>query len=102
MKTSFDKQSGSHLSHQIPFRIPVIDLFAGPGGLGEGFSACCDQDSAPRFRVALSIEKEGHAHRTLETMPAALDELKSAIRNYFPTEAKQSDDSETADRSHFS
>jgi DNA (cytosine-5)-methyltransferase 1 len=66
METGSHKQSGSHPSHQIPFRIPVIDLFAGPGGLGEGFSACCGQDGAPRFRVALSIEKEEHAHKTLE------------------------------------
>ena len=66
METGSDKQSGSHPSHQIPFRIPIIDLFAGPGGLGEGFSACCDQDGGPRFHVALSIEKEEHAHRTLE------------------------------------
>ena len=34
--------------------------------MGEGFSACSDQDGSPRFHVALSIEKEEHAHRTLE------------------------------------
>ena len=45
--------------------MPVIDLFAGPGGLGEGFSALsCQRKQA--FRVALSIEMEDHAHRTLE------------------------------------
>ena len=37
--------------------IPVIDLFAGPGGLGEGFAACTGAEG-PRFRVALSIEKD--------------------------------------------
>lgn len=62
MKIGIDKQLIFHSSHQIP----VIDLFAGPGGLGEGFSACCDQDDAPRFHVSLSIEKEEHAHKTLE------------------------------------
>lgn len=41
--------------------IPVIDLFAGPGGLGEGFSAYGDG----RFRIAISIEKDPVAHRTL-------------------------------------
>ncbi len=46
-------------------RIPVIDLFAGPGGLGEGFSALCDDRDRRVFRVALSIEKEAHAHKTL-------------------------------------
>lgn len=45
--------------------VPVVDLFAGPGGLAEGFSAFCGQDGAPGFRVALSIEKDEAAHRTL-------------------------------------
>ena len=44
--------------------IKVIDLFAGPGGLGEGFSAYRSKNK-PRFRIALSIEKESNAHRTL-------------------------------------
>jgi DNA (cytosine-5)-methyltransferase 1 len=47
-------------------RIPVIDLFAGPGGLGEGFSAPGADGSASRFRIALSIEKDLAAHSTLE------------------------------------
>ncbi len=46
--------------------IPVVDLFAGPGGLGEGFSACLDNRDSSPFRVALSIEKDDSAHRTLE------------------------------------
>lgn len=46
--------------------IPVIDLFAGPGGLGEGFSSLVDGWGRPRFRIALSIEKDPTAHRTLE------------------------------------
>jgi DNA (cytosine-5)-methyltransferase 1 len=45
--------------------IPVIDLFAGPGGLGEGFSAL-KRDGKAIFKIQLSIEKELHAHRTLE------------------------------------
>lgn len=44
--------------------IPVIDIFAGPGGLGEGFSRCVI-DGRRSFRVKLSIEKESSAHRTL-------------------------------------
>lgn len=46
-------------------QIPVIDLFAGPGGLGEGFSAFRVEGAAP-FRVALSIEKDPVAQATLE------------------------------------
>lgn len=44
--------------------IPVIDLFAGPGGLGEGFSAFEIHDRRP-FEVRLSIEKDAAACRTL-------------------------------------
>jgi DNA (cytosine-5)-methyltransferase 1 len=46
--------------------IPVIDLFAGPGGLGEGFSALKDDNGKSVFRIALSVEKEEYAHQTLE------------------------------------
>lgn len=45
--------------------IPVIDLFAGPGGLGEGFSTFSTTDNQHPFRVMLSIEKDCAAHRTL-------------------------------------
>ncbi len=41
--------------------IPVIDLFAGPGGLGEGFSRC----SIANFKVVVSIEKDEMAFETL-------------------------------------
>lgn len=45
--------------------IPVVDLFAGPGGLGEGFSSRLNPKDDARFRVVLSIEKDAHAHSTL-------------------------------------
>ena len=44
--------------------VPIIDIFAGPGGLGEGFSSLLEDDR-PRFKIRLSIEKDAHAHRTL-------------------------------------
>jgi DNA (cytosine-5)-methyltransferase 1 len=44
--------------------IKIIDLFAGPGGLGEGFSAYKENVFNP-FKIAISIEKEISAHRTL-------------------------------------
>lgn len=45
--------------------IKVIDLFAGPGGLGEGFSAY-RSGGKQAFKIAISIEKEESAHRTLQ------------------------------------
>jgi len=44
--------------------IPVIDVFAGPGGLGEGFSQL-KADGKSVFDIRLSIEKEENAHKTL-------------------------------------
>lgn len=48
--------------------IPVLDLFAGPGGLGEGFAAFRDpRDSkTPTFQLVASIEMDAFAHATLE------------------------------------
>lgn len=46
--------------------IPVIDLFAGPGGLGEGFSSIGGTElGSRRFQLRVSIEKDPVAHRTL-------------------------------------
>ena len=45
--------------------IPIIDLFAGPGGLGEGLAALKDECGKPVFRLGVSIEKESSAHATL-------------------------------------
>lgn len=46
--------------------IKVIDLFSGPGGLGEGFSSPdpVTGEKSP-FKIAISIEKEPSAHATL-------------------------------------
>ena len=45
--------------------IPVIDLFAGPGGLSEGFASFKTAGGQQPFNIALSIEKDVYAHRTL-------------------------------------
>jgi len=45
--------------------IPIIDIFAGPGGLGEGFSSFEVSGHRP-FKIKLSIEKTPIAHRTLQ------------------------------------
>lgn len=44
--------------------IPVIDLFAGPGGLCEGF-ASLTKDGERLFDIRVSVEKDPVAHRTL-------------------------------------
>jgi DNA (cytosine-5)-methyltransferase 1 len=45
--------------------IPVIDLFAGPGGLNEGFSRLGEDVGTPRFATIGSFEMETFAIRTL-------------------------------------
>jgi DNA (cytosine-5)-methyltransferase 1 len=45
--------------------IPIIDLFAGPGGLGEGFMSLKDENHHSIFDIKLSIEKDENAHKTL-------------------------------------
>lgn len=46
--------------------IPIVDIFAGPGGLGEGFTSYFDHKSKKRkFKIILSIEKDEFAHKTL-------------------------------------
>lgn len=66
----------------------IIDLFAGPGGLGEGFSRAGDERGA-KMRIHLSIEMNDHAVQTLrlrsflrsfETFPAAYHEALNARR----------------------
>jgi len=47
-------------------KIKVIDIFSGPGGLGEGFSAYQDASGNHPFKIAISIEKEESAHKTLK------------------------------------
>ena len=54
----------------------MIDLFAGPGGLGEGFSAFRPTDGQKAFKIHLSIEKDPTAHETLR--------LRSFYRQFAP------------------
>lgn len=44
---------------------PIVDLFAGPGGLGEGFAGVTDPRGTIRFSNAVSIEKNKFAYATL-------------------------------------
>ena len=46
-------------------RYPVVDVFAGPGGLGEGFASFQDERGTQRFESAISIERDKFSHQTL-------------------------------------
>lgn len=62
--------------------IPVVDLFAGPGGLGEGFSSFkSDSGSTFPFKVVLSVEENEDAHQTLL--------LRSFYRQFAPDEVPE-------------
>ena len=53
----------------------IVDLFAGPGGLGEGFASFVEEGHSP-FRIGISIEMDASAHRTL-TLRAFLREYQA-------------------------
>ncbi|MFC3050573.1 DNA cytosine methyltransferase [Kordiimonas pumila] len=44
---------------------PIVDLFAGPGGLGEGFASLSKSDKHV-FQSVACIERDEHAHKTLQ------------------------------------
>lgn len=60
--------------------VPIVDIFSGPGGLAEGFSAFRTPDGRPGYRVVVSIEKDPAAYRTL---------LLRAFLRKFETEVPQ-------------
>lgn len=61
--------------------INIIDLFAGPGGLGEGFSSL-KNNGKPAFSIRMSVEKEESAHKTL-TLRAFYRALSSKMQRNF-------------------
>lgn len=64
--------------------VPIIDLFAGPGGLGEGFASLKGHGGKAFFEIGLSIEKNPVAHRTL-TLRAVFRHLRGTkdVRHYY-------------------
>ena len=68
----------------MPSTFGIVDLFAGPGGLGEGFASLVEDGHAP-FRIGISVEKEASAHRTL-TLRAFLREHTCAYMALLPNE----------------
>ena len=45
--------------------IPIVDIFAGPGGLGEGFCTFENSRGEPVFEPVLAAEMDHYAHKTL-------------------------------------
>ena len=63
--------------------VPIIDLFSGPGGLAEGFSAFPGPGGRPGYRVAVSVEMDANAYRTLR-LRAFLRKFESEFpREYY-------------------
>ena len=57
------KSEGSETCVSVP--VPAVDVFAGPGGLAEGFAPLGNRGDQCRFRLALSVEMDSAACRTL-------------------------------------
>lgn len=66
--------------------IGVVDIFAGPGGLGEGFSSFQDTTGDQPFDVVASAEMDDAAHATLRLrafMRLAAQFEPLALRSYY-------------------
>ncbi len=74
--------------------VPIVDLFAGPGGLGEGFASLKGHRQQPFFENGLSIEKSAVAHRTL-TLRAVFRRLRGTknVEHYYSYIRGDSDES---------
>lgn len=66
----------------MPSTYQVVDLFAGPGGLAEGFSSFSGHGGHRPFEVTLSVEKEASAHKTLQ-LRAFLRQFKKFPGEYY-------------------
>lgn len=62
--------------------IHIVDLFSGPGGLGEGFCSPPTSYGEQRYRLEVSIEKEAAAHKTL-TLRAFLRKFDEYPHEYY-------------------
>ncbi|WP_104490831.1 MULTISPECIES: DNA cytosine methyltransferase [Acinetobacter] len=64
--------------------ILVIDLFSGPGGLGEGFASYQNNIEEYPFKIGMSVEKDPHAHMTLTTRAFyRLAKQNGCLDNYY-------------------
>ena len=74
--------------------VPVVDLFSGPGGLGEGFAKLQTKGGRSRYQIALSIEADEVANRTLRLraflrkFPELPEEYYQYLNGLLPDEPK--------------
>jgi DNA (cytosine-5)-methyltransferase 1 len=61
--------------------VPIVDLFAGPGGLSEGFEKYKKRGSRV-FHSVLAIEKDNYAHQTL-LLRSFLRQFRQPPRAYY-------------------
>jgi DNA (cytosine-5)-methyltransferase 1 len=79
--TTWNKTTEASISAiRMTSPVQIIDLFSGPGGLGEGFTAL-QGPNGPHFRIAVSVEKEPSAHATLR-LRAFLRQFPALPREY--------------------
>lgn len=77
--------------------IPVVDVFAGPGGLNEGFSSVRDLHGRSTFRTVASFEMEKSAVQTLRFRSAVRAlrsggaESNEALQKFFGGELSTND-----------
>jgi len=71
----------------------TVDLFAGPGGLAEGFSSLRDESGDRIFDIALSVEKEASAFATLRlrSFVRQFDEVPQAYYDYIAGQISRDD-----------
>ena len=62
--------------------IPIVDLFAGPGGLGEGFESFSDH-KGQQFKICLSIEKDPYACKTLRLRAFHRNLRRGSLRDLY-------------------
>ncbi|MEH6685434.1 MAG: DNA cytosine methyltransferase [Qipengyuania sp.] len=60
----------------------IVDLFAGPGGLAEGFAAFRDDTGKAPFKIALSVEMEANAFQTLR-LRSFFRQFETAPQEYY-------------------